>query len=146
MKTIRSWLRRYTHLHNDLGCLCRKLLKDPAISISLVSSIDDVIEVLNQRDGTSGDEFTAAYNKWKRIFPEEKEVIKEVKEEKEELAKYYDTLGLELTATREQIKDKFRSLVKESHPDKTKSSDDEKIKAVIDAYDALLRKNKESEE
>jgi molecular chaperone DnaJ len=62
---------------------------------------------------------------------------------KDELPNYYEILGLEKNATRSEIKQRFRQLVKELHPDKTKSYDsDSKIAEIIKAYEVLSDQKK----
>lgn len=52
----------------------------------------------------------------------------------------YEILGLTKNASKEQIKDKFRSLAKKYHPDLNKSKDaSEKFKLITWAYEALTK-------
>ena len=54
------------------------------------------------------------------------------------LPNYYATLGVSMDATQDEIKARFRELVKEHHPDKTKDEKSAKIFAEItEAYEAL---------
>jgi molecular chaperone DnaJ len=76
------------------------------------------------------------------IFEEKKET-KEAKEFREmlqeaRLPNYYATLGVSTNATKEEIKARFRRLVKEYHPDKTKDEKTAGILAEITkAYETL---------
>jgi len=57
---------------------------------------------------------------------------------------YYKTLGLEKTATKEDIKKAFRKLAHKYHPDK-KNGDEQKFKEVNEAYRVLSDDKKRSE-
>ncbi len=51
---------------------------------------------------------------------------------------YYDVLGVDRSATREQIKQAYRQLALKYHPDRNKSSDaEEKFKEIAEAYAVL---------
>lgn len=54
---------------------------------------------------------------------------------------YYDTLGVDKTATQEQIKKAYRKLSMQHHPDKT-GGDDTKFKEINEAYETLSDANK----
>ena len=54
---------------------------------------------------------------------------------------YYKTLGVEKTATDEEIKKAYRKLAKEHHPD-ANGGDDSKFKEVTEAYEILSDKQK----
>ena len=56
---------------------------------------------------------------------------------------YYKILGVERTATKEQIKNKYRKLAKETHPDKSKdaSTEDEMVE-INKAYEVLSDEEK----
>ena len=51
---------------------------------------------------------------------------------------YYEILGVQMTATVEEIKKRYRELVKEFHPDKNSSKEaEERIKQINAAYETL---------
>ena len=59
------------------------------------------------------------------------------------LPNYYEVLGIEKNATPSEIKEKFRQLAKELHPDKTKDTESESKMAEINkAYEILSDKEK----
>lgn len=53
---------------------------------------------------------------------------------------YYDTLGIEETATIEQIKKAYKTAAKEHHPDR--GGDEEKFKEIQQAYETLIDETK----
>ena len=53
------------------------------------------------------------------------------------LPNYYDVLGVEQSASHEQIKEQFRLLAKEWHPDRRKDSSEEKMAEINQAYEVL---------
>ena len=52
----------------------------------------------------------------------------------------YEILGIDNSATPDQIKDRFRQLAKEWHPDKRKDSSEEKMTEINKAYEILSNK------
>lgn len=54
---------------------------------------------------------------------------------------YYDVLGVDKTATQDDIKKAYRKLSKQHHPDKT-GGDDAKFKEINEAYETLGDQNK----
>jgi len=75
---------------------------------------------------------------------------KNIKEDREfrdaanndELPNYYKTLGVPRDATQEEIKRKFRELVKKTHPDKTKKDSEEAMAEINKAYEVLSDKER----
>jgi len=55
----------------------------------------------------------------------------------DELPNYYEALGVTRDATQEEIKNKFRELVKKTHPDKTKKDSEEEMVKLNKAYEIL---------
>ena len=53
------------------------------------------------------------------------------------LPNYYEVLGIPQTATSNEIKEKFRLLAKEWHPDKRKDSSNQKMTEINNAYEVL---------
>ena len=53
------------------------------------------------------------------------------------LPNYYDVLGVEQSASPEQIKEQFRLLAKEWHPDRRKDSSEEKMAEINQAYEVF---------
>ena len=58
--------------------------------------------------------------------------------------KYYETLGLNNTATKEEVKAAYKKLVKVHHPDK--GGDEEKFKEISEAFEILSGKRKPKQE
>ena len=55
----------------------------------------------------------------------------------DELPDYYKMLGIDRDATQEEIKKKFRELVKKTHPDKTREDSEEEMAELNKAYEVL---------
>lgn len=53
------------------------------------------------------------------------------------MGNYYETLGVEETASKEEIKKAYRKLAVKYHPDKGNGGSDDKIKELNEAYDIL---------
>jgi len=88
------------------------------------------------------------YEKYHSDWGEDYEELgtrKNTKEDKEfcdaaknnELPDYYEVLGISKDATHEEIKKKFRDLVKKTHPDKTKEDSEEAMVELNKAYEIL---------
>lgn len=60
------------------------------------------------------------------------------------MSNYYDILGISKDANDDQIKQAYRNLAKQHHPDK-KGGDKEKFQKIQEAYDTLSDKNKKNE-
>ena len=56
------------------------------------------------------------------------------------LPNYYEILEVEIDATAEEIKKKFRELAKKTHPDKTKENTEEEMIKINKAYEVLSDK------
>lgn len=57
----------------------------------------------------------------------------------------YKTLNVDKKATKKQIKDSFRKMAKEYHPDKNPGSDNDKFVAINNAYSILKNDSKREE-
>ncbi len=55
---------------------------------------------------------------------------------------YYEVLGVDKTATQDQIKSAYRKLAKKYHPDNKETGDAEKFKEATEAYSVLSDENK----
>ena len=66
---------------------------------------------------------------------EEAEFRKQAREST--LPDYYKILGVSRTANQDEIKKRYRELVKKLHPDKTKEEKDEEMIEIIKAYRIL---------
>ena len=60
----------------------------------------------------------------------------------DKLPNYYKTIGVPRDATQEEIKKKFRELVKKTHPDKTKEDSEEAMTKLNKAYEVLSDKER----
>jgi molecular chaperone DnaJ len=58
----------------------------------------------------------------------------------DELPNYYEIIGVSKDATPEEIKKKFRELVKKTHPDKTKEDSEDEMAELNKAYEVLSDK------
>ncbi|MEO2265468.1 MAG: DnaJ domain-containing protein [Nitrosopumilus sp.] len=88
------------------------------------------------------------YEKYHSDWGEDYEELgyrKNTKEDKEfrdavknnEIPDYYEILGVSKEATQEEIKKKFREMVKKTHPDKTKEDSEEAMVELNKAYEML---------
>ena len=59
--------------------------------------------------------------------------------------KYYKLLGLPITATSEEIKERFRELALKYHPDKNNNQTEEKFKKIFAAYEIIRKKVERAE-
>lgn len=55
----------------------------------------------------------------------------------DELPNYYEMLGVDIDASSEQIKSKFRELAKKTHPDKTQEDSEKEMAELNKAYEVL---------
>ncbi len=55
----------------------------------------------------------------------------------DELPDYYEKLGVDIDASSEEIKRKFRELVKKTHPDKTREGSEKEMAELNEAYEIL---------
>ncbi len=60
----------------------------------------------------------------------------------DELPNYYEVIGVSKDATPDEIKKKFRELVKKTHPDKTRENSEEEMAELNKAYEILSDKEK----
>ena len=79
---------------------------------------DDYEEIGQRRNSKEDKEFREAYNN-------------------DELPNYYGMLGVDIDASSEEIKNKFRELAKKTHPDKTKEDSEEEMAELNKAYEVL---------
>ena len=64
------------------------------------------------------------------------------KASQEGLPNYYEILGIAQDATHNEIKQQYRKLAKEVHPDKTKKNSEEQMSEINKAYEILSDKEK----
>ena len=57
--------------------------------------------------------------------------------ENNDLPNYYETLGVKINASPEEIKKNFRELAKKTHPDKTKENSEQEMIKINKAYEIL---------
>lgn len=55
----------------------------------------------------------------------------------DELPNYYEMLGVDIDASPEEIKNKFRELAKKTHPDKTREDSEREMAELNKAYEVL---------
>lgn len=60
----------------------------------------------------------------------------------DELPNYYEVIGVSKDASVEEIRNKFRELVKKTHPDKTKENSEGKMAELNKAYEILSDKER----
>ena len=89
-------------------------------------------------------DFEKYHSDWNSEEPQfggkSKKFNEEFRKELEEsnVPEYYKILGVDKTATQDQIKKKYRELAKEKHPDKSKDEDTEEVMVEINkAYEIL---------
>ena len=57
---------------------------------------------------------------------------------------YYEVLGVNKNASKDEIKSAYRKLAKQYHPDNTETGDEAKFKEIQEAYDILYDDQKRS--
>ena len=62
--------------------------------------------------------------------------------EKSSLLNYYEILGVPKDAAQSEIKNRYRQLAKELHPDKSKNNDSDKMVEINKAYEVLSDKDR----
>ena len=95
-------------------------------------------------DSKKNRDYEKYHSDWteEKIFGERNETTIDQKEfndmlKNKTLPNYYEILGLDQSATSIQIKNKFRMLAKEWHPDKRKDGSEQKMAEINKAYEVL---------
>ena len=70
------------------------------------------------------------------------EYDEEFRKARENLPNYYEILGISQNATQDEIKQKYRKLAKEIHPDKSKKNSEEQMSEINKAYEILSNKER----
>ena len=110
-----------------------------------ITKYDDV-----ELDSKKDRDYEKYHSDWaeEEIFGSRKSTIdaKEIREmyNKKSLPNYYLILGLTNNASSIEIKNQYRKLAKQYHPDKSKSSSEEKMTGINKAYEMLGYKPKYS--
>jgi len=105
-------------------------------------------EILNQKKDKTYEKYhsdwTSDENDFDKIFDKNFDKEYFIKfGNKDSFPNFYNILGLEKYATQDEIKRKFRELVKEWHPDKSKQKNSEEKMAQINmAYEVLSDKER----